>query len=259
MDNLKLKILIVFICFGLIFGIQIAAVAKEEGNKGYIVGLPPRPQEVSPQEALDNLRKEVAIFSERIHEYHIGLDDVLEVSVWRIPELSKTVIVRPDGKISYPLIGDVEVYRFSLTELDDVLTEKLSLYVREPQVSVAIKKFGGKKVFVLGQVGYAGVFRFKTNTTLIEVISRAGGFTDRAQPRNVLLIRRGRGGKPEIRKINCANILKRGKLSQNIAIMPHDIIYVPRSAFAAFAQFTGELSDVLDDIIKTRDIEKYEW
>lgn len=257
--KLKIKILSVFVCFGLVFGMQIAAVAEGEGNKGYIVGSALSPQEVSPQEELDNLRKEVAIFSEKIREYYIGLDDVLEISVWRIPELSKTVVVRPDGKISYPLIGDVEVYRLTLTELDNVLTEKLSLYVREPQISVAIKEFGGKKVFVLGQVGYPGTYRFKSNTTIIEIISRAGGFDDKAQTRSVILIRRGEGGKAKLRRINCSSILRRANLSQNINIMPHDIIYVPRSMISAFSQFSSEISGVLDDSLRIRSAEHDPW
>ena len=260
--KLKMKILSVFICFGLVFGMQVAAAAEEEGNRGYIVGSssvtgPSLEQEQADQ--LDALKGEVAVFSEKIREYYIGLNDVLDISVWRLPELSKEAIVRPDGRISYPLIGDIEVYGLTLTELDKVLTEKLSVYIREPQVLIAIKAFGGKKVFVLGEVGFPGTYKFISNTTIIEIISKAGGFTDRASCNSVILVRPRGQEEPELRRINCSRILKKADLRQNIAMMPQDIIYVPRSFIGSLEMFATQISPAINDAVNIQNLKTSPW
>jgi len=238
---------------------QVAAAAEKEGNRGYIVGSPPPAAKEQPKQPDDVLKEETGVFSEKTSEYYIGLDDVLDISVWRLPELSKEAIVRPDGRISYPLIGDIEVYGLTLTELDKVLTEKLALYIREPQISVEIKKFGGKKVFILGEVGFPGTYKFISNTTIIEIISRAGGFTDRARANSVILVRPRGQEKPELRRINCSRILKKADLTQNIAMMPQDIIYVPHSFIGSLYQFAEQIQPVLEDVLRTNAIEHTRW
>jgi polysaccharide export outer membrane protein len=240
MYNFKLNILVIGICFSLGFISRIALAANnEEGNQGYIVGSPPAQRVHS-----DSLKEEVDTFSEKILEYYIALGDVLEISVWQIPELSKDVIVRPDGKISYPLIGDIEAYGLTLSELDDILTKKLSVYVRKPQVSIAVKNFGGNKIFVLGEVKSPGTYKFTGNTRIIEVISEAGGFTTDAETKSVIIIRGQK--KPRAIRVNLASVLKRANLSQNIIVRPYDIVYVPRSFIGNLNLFLNKISPSLD-------------
>lgn len=109
-------------------------------------------------------------------EYTIGLGDILDVSVWQWPDLTMpSVIVRPDGKISFPLVGDVQAEGLTLTALDAVLTGRLEEFIKAPEVSVSIAQFGGRKVIVLGEVGSQGVYAPTGKTSVLEVVALAGG------------------------------------------------------------------------------------
>lgn len=188
--------------------------------------------------------------------YRIGIGDILEVSVWRNTDLDKNVIVRPDGVISYPLVGDIPAVGLTLTEIDDKLTEALRDYVRNPVVSVAVIKFGGTKVVVLGEVKGPGIYSPPGGGSIIDVIALAGGFTKRAVQRRTFLIRGGLGN-PEIYRLNLARIFK-GDLSQNVALRSNDIIFVPRTLIAKWndvlEQITPTLSTTLLGTSVTRDI-----
>jgi len=194
-------------------------------------------------------------------EYRIGLADKLDISVWKVPDLSVSVIVRPDGKISYPLIGDVQAYGKTLTELDDELTEKLSKYVNDPQVSVMItgfgeverrrvtfvtefistfleekpeisilvKRFGSRKVIVLGEVENPGIFDIIGNARVLDAVAYAGDFTDLAVKDNIFVIRGDITATPEVIKIDAWSIIRDGRLNNNIPLQNQDIVYVPRS------------------------------
>lgn len=194
-------------------------------------------------------------------EYRIGLNDGLDISVWKVPDLSAHVIVRPDGKISYPLIGDVQAHGKTLTELDDELTEKLSKYVNDPQVSVMVtsfgevegrritfvtefistfleekpeisilvKRFGSRKVIVLGEVKGPGIYDIIGNARLLDAVGYAGDFTNLAVKDNVFVIRGDITTNPEVIKINAWSIIREGKVGNNIPLQNQDIVYVPRS------------------------------
>ena len=123
-------------------------------------------------------------------EYYIGIGDVLDISLWQIPDLSKPeVIVRPDGKISLPLISDVQAVGLTLTQLDEEITQRYTTYVRNPQVSVMIRQFGGSKVIVLGEVTSPGVYSFTGDIRIVEALALAGDCTKYAVRNNVLIIR----------------------------------------------------------------------
>ncbi len=165
-------------------------------------------------------------------EYYIDVGDVLDISVWQIPDLSKSeVIVRPDGKISYPLIGDIRTQGLTLTAVDNIITEKLKTYVKAPEVSIMIRRFGeqANKIVILGEIFGPGVYKFSGPPTITEVIASAGGYTKYAVLNSIMVIRGDVRSNPEVTRVNFAQIIKSGRLSENISLKPNDIIYVPKS------------------------------
>lgn len=179
--------------------------------------------------------------------YRIGAGDVLEVSVWRVPELEKIVIVGPDGTFSLPLVGRVAATGLSITELTQQLTTNLKEYLRTPQVSIAIQRFGGTKVIVMGEVKGPGILAVPGGSTLIDVIAMAGGFTNDAIKRGVILIRGGLG-QPQIYRLNALRIFK-GDMSQNITLASNDILYVPRKSIVSLATAMTRMVPILSDLL----------
>lgn len=164
---------------------------------------------------------------EKSLDYIIGSEDVLFISVWQDKDLDTEVIVRPDGKISLQLIREVNAGGKSLAELNEILIKKYSTYIKFPQVLVSVKKFGGNKVIILGQVGSPGVYKPVERIGLLEVIAMAGGFTDAAALNSIIVIRGGLVN-PEAIRLNLARAIQETDMSQNIPIQPNDIIYVPK-------------------------------
>ncbi len=178
------------------------------------------------------------------YEYYLEIGDVLEIEVWRVPDLTSEVTVRPDGRISLPIVGDITVAGMTLTQLRDILAKKFSDYVWNPQVSIAISQFGGRKFVVLGEVRGPGVYRFQQDISLIEALALAGGFSDRAKMGRVMIIRGDIRKSPQVKIINANmnNLLKKGMLSENLNIKPNDIIYVTKD-------FLTDYKDVIDNLI----------
>jgi polysaccharide export outer membrane protein len=179
-------------------------------------------------------------------EYIIGDDDILKISVWQNPDLDQEAIVRPDGKISMPLIGDVMARGLSITMLDNVLTKRLSEYVRSPEVSLSLKKIGGSKVILLGEISKPGVYSMAGQKTLLEAIGLAGGFTRDAVASSIVLIRGGLVD-PHAQRINLSKALKgRDFIRQNVVLQAEDVIFVPKKFIADvnyfLTQITGPLS-----------------
>lgn len=121
-------------------------------------------------------------------EYIIGNGDMLLIKVWQNSDLDDEVIVRPDGRISFTLVGDVMATGLTISEFRVDLTAKLQEFIRNPQVSVSIKSIGGEKVIVLGQVKNPGVYQLTGTRTILEAVSLAGGFTEHAVEDSVMLI-----------------------------------------------------------------------
>lgn len=158
--------------------------------------------------------------------YVIGAEDVLQIHVWREDVLSRTVPVRMDGKISLPLINDVQAAGLTVPQFKEVLTEKLKVFVENPDVSVMIMEANSHKVYVSGQVRTPGVHRLRSETTLLQIISMAGGFTDWANPKKVLIIRK-EGGKEKRIPVNYKKIVDGKTPDSNILLKAGDTIIVP--------------------------------
>jgi len=178
-------------------------------------------------------------------EYAISEDDVLKISVWQNPDLDQEVIVRPDGMISFPLIGDIVAKGLTITELDQEITHRLSEFVRSPEVSISLKKIGGSKVIVLGEILHPGVFTVTGSKTILEAIGQAGGFSRDAVPSSIILIRGG-FSQPQAQRLNLSKVLSgREVLQQNIALQAEDIIFVPKKFIADLNYFLNQVLDPL--------------
>ena len=178
-------------------------------------------------------------------EYVIGDDDVLNIAVWQNEDLNLEAIVRPDGKISVPLIGDVTARGMSITRLDEELTKRLSEYVRSPEVSISLKKIGGSKVILLGEISRPGVYAVPGQRTLLEAIGMAGGFTRDAVASSIVLIRGGLVN-PTAQRINLSKALK-GKdfIRENIVLKAEDVVFVPKKFIANLNYFLTQIMDPL--------------
>jgi polysaccharide export outer membrane protein len=134
-------------------------------------------------------------------EYRLGPEDVVEVFVWKEPELTATVVIRPDGRISLPLANELEASGKTAVELQQEITAKLSKYVVQPVVNVMVKQVNSLRISVLGEVRRPDVYRIKNRVTVLDAIAMAGGFTDLARPNRVILLRNTPAG-PQRIKIN---------------------------------------------------------
>src|SRR5437773_11912929 len=143
-------------------------------------------------------------------EFKLGPDDVVEVFVYKEPELSPTVVVRPDGKISLPLIGELMVNGKSALELQREVTQKLAQYIAEPSVNVMVKEVNSAKISVLGEVKTPGMYKIKDRATVFDAIALAGGFTEYAKRSKVTIIRTDPSGDQRI-KLNVDDQIKKSK------------------------------------------------
>jgi polysaccharide export outer membrane protein len=170
--------------------------------------------------------------------YKIAVNDKLFISVWRVPDLSLEFIVGPDGKISFPLVGDVQAAERTLAELDAEITDKLKEFVVDPQVSVMVREFAGDKLTVIGEVRTPGIYKFVGTTNIMNIIALAGGFTDRARSSQILIVREPEYPDQETNLITAdiKDILK-GDVSKNIEVKPNDIIYVSRTVISNVKEF----------------------
>ena len=159
-------------------------------------------------------------------EYRIGIDDVLDIAVWNVAELQKTVPVRPDGKISLPLVNDVVAAGLTPMELRKQLTEKIAAYVQNPDVSVVVREIRSLKVSVIGQVRTPGRYDLKGPSTVLDALALAGGFTDFAARRKITILRSAGSTVQRIRFDYDAAVSK-GSAKNNMMIKPGDIVVVP--------------------------------
>jgi polysaccharide biosynthesis/export protein len=159
-------------------------------------------------------------------DYIIGSEDSVEVQVWKNPDLSKTVTVRPDGKISLPLIGDVQASGQSASQLTETVTEKLKVYYKEPaQVTVIVHQVNSYVIYVLGEVKGQGKYVVRSGTTFLQAISLAGGFTPFASKNKITLRRKGSDDQEMVLSIRYKDVL--ASQQANLILKPSDTIIVP--------------------------------
>jgi polysaccharide export outer membrane protein len=158
--------------------------------------------------------------------YVIGPDDVLAIVFWRDKDMSTETTVRPDGKITLPLINEVQAAGLSPEQLRDSLQTAAKKYLEDPNVSVVVKAINSRKVFITGSVSKAGAYSLSAPTTVMQLIAMAGGLLEFADSKNITIIR-NENGKPTAYRFNYKDVLKHKNLKQNIELKPGDTVIVP--------------------------------
>jgi len=158
--------------------------------------------------------------------YIIGEQDVLDVSVWKEGEVSRQVPVRPDGKISLPLISDVQASGLTPMQLATTITEKLRKYLSDPQVTVTVLSINSRRVYLVGEVLRAGAYPLLPSMTVLQALSTAGGFSQFANLKAIYVLR-DENGKQVRYPFNYKDVIKGQKSEQNIILKPGDTIVVP--------------------------------
>jgi polysaccharide export outer membrane protein len=157
----------------------------------------------------------------------IGPSDVLNVSVWKEPEISRTVPVRLDGKITLPLAGDIMASGLTTDQLQLSIREKLEPYLTDPEVTVIVQEAKSKKVNIFGRVSKPGSYELTKPTTVLDGIAMAGGLGDFAKASKIYVLRTDANGQSQRYKFNYKDVLKGKNSAQNIQLLPHDTIVVP--------------------------------
>lgn len=163
-------------------------------------------------------------------DYIIGPEDILEITVWKNADLSKQVQVRPDGRISLPLLGDISAVAKTPVQLTDEISAGLRMYMENPTVSIMIKEVNSYQIYVLGEVNKPGKYPLKSKTTLLQGITVAGGFTAMAARNKIVIFRFSKdGGGEGLTKLRASydDIVVRDGSSQNMELKPGDQIVVP--------------------------------
>jgi polysaccharide export outer membrane protein len=157
----------------------------------------------------------------------IGNDDVLAVNVWKEPEVSRSVPVRSDGKISLPLVGEVQAAGRTPLKLEQDIAERLKNYIDEPEVTVIVQQINSQKFNVLGQVNHPGAFVLANSPTVLDAIALAGGFRDFAKQRSIYILRQEADGTQTRIAFNYKDMVKGHNTAQNIKLQSRDTIVVP--------------------------------
>lgn len=169
------------------------------------------------------------------NEYKIGVDDRIQVNVWRNPELSVVVPVRPDGKISVPLIGDVQAGGLTPTQVADLIRKKLSSFIREPSVAVILTELRSheflSRVRVTGAVRAPKSIPHRQGITVLDAVLEAGGVNEFSAPNRSKLYRKSGKEKTEVMSVNLGDILNKGRLETNYTLYPGDVVTVPERLF----------------------------
>jgi len=158
--------------------------------------------------------------------YIIGPQDVVDISVWKEPDLSRVVPFRPDGKISLPLLNDVQAAGLTPAQLGAQITTSLTKYVTNPQVTVIVSQINSQRIYILGEVARAGSYTLLPDMNVLQALSNAGGLTAFANSKKIYILRQDNGKQQKI-PFNYKEVLSGKDPGQNVALKPGDTIVVP--------------------------------
>jgi polysaccharide biosynthesis/export protein len=160
-------------------------------------------------------------------DYIIGVGDILDIVTWKEPDFSKEeILVRLDGKISFPLLDDVQAAGLSPIRLKHAIEVRLKVYVASPSVTVSVRNAASQRFYILGEVVHTGEYPLVKDLTVLQAFALAGGFTEWASKKEIILFRR-ESGKEKVIRINYKDIIKGKDFSQNVSIQADDTIIVP--------------------------------
>lgn len=158
--------------------------------------------------------------------YKIGPQDVLRIDVWREDQLTRTIPVRPDGKITLPLLNDVQAAGLTPMGLAEVIREQLKKYISNPQVTVSVTEINSRRIYVNGEVTRAGASALLPHMTVLQALSNSGGFTQFARVKNIYVLRTENGKQVKL-PFNYKEAISGKNAEQNIELQPGDLIVVP--------------------------------
>jgi len=158
--------------------------------------------------------------------YKIGPQDVLKIDVWKEDQLTRVVPVRPDGKITLPLLNDIQAVGLTPMELANAISDQLKKFINNPQVTVSVTEINSRRIYVTGEVTKAGTYALLPHMTVLQALSSSGGFTQFAREKNIYVLRTENGKQTKI-PFNYKEAVKGKNPAQNIELLPGDVIVVP--------------------------------
>jgi polysaccharide export outer membrane protein len=158
--------------------------------------------------------------------YAVKPGDVLEISVWKEPDLQRTVLVRPDGQFSFPLVGEVDARNKTVTDLNKTVSERLAKYISDAVVTISVTEIKGNKIYVLGQVNKPGEFIVNPSVNIMQALSMAGGMTPFAATNDIIVLR-GQGSQQKAMAFRYNDVVRGRSLDTNIELLSGDIVVVP--------------------------------
>jgi polysaccharide export outer membrane protein len=159
-------------------------------------------------------------------DYTIGADDVLTIVIWREPDMSAETVVRPDGKISLPLLDEIPAVGLTPEQLRSAIQERATKFVKDARVSVVVKTINSRRAFITGMVVHPGAYALSSQTTVLQLIAMAGGLLEYADSKNIV-ITRVEGGRSTALQFNYKDIIARKNLHTNVLLKPGDTVVVP--------------------------------
>lgn len=173
-------------------------------------------------------------------DYVLRQGDSLTIKFYFTPELNEQTSIRPDGKITMQLIGDIKAADLTVSELRTKLTKVYEQYLKHPEISVTVNTFDKQRIFIGGEVAHAGAIPLHHGMTVLQAILMAGGYRDTAEPTEVLIIREREPKNPELLMVDLQSGLDSFTQVQDVYLMPHDVIMVPKSTIAKMDQFVDQ-------------------
>jgi polysaccharide export outer membrane protein len=214
--------------FAIAFVIILAGLYCEGRTQVRSVGrqaVPPSPS--APAAAAAPIRTSLPAAGDAHDTFVIGNDDHLMINVWNEPEISRSIPVRSDGKISLPLAGELQAAGRTPLQLERDIAAKLLSYLTKPEVTVIVEQINSQKFNILGQVAKPGSYSLTSETTVLDAIAKAGGFRDFAKQKGIYVLRHTSNGGELRLPFNYKEVIKGKNTTQNIQLQPNDTIFVP--------------------------------
>lgn len=213
-----------------VYGTSTASLASSVGTPGGS-GLGPITPEASQGSSQNAIRTPAGVIastavSHGAYEYQIGAGDTLQISVWKEPDASANVVVRPDGIISTPLIRELQVAGLTTAQAETLITERLVKVIQEPEVTVVVTGINSKKIYAVGGVKKEGTIPYTYSMTVMQAIAEAGGLTDYAKRKRIYVLRMEKGKETRF-SFNYDEFLRGDHPEQNILMLPGDTLVVP--------------------------------
>ena len=187
----------------------------------------PAPASAAPQAAPAQSSDVASTTKPHDASFMIGNDDVLAINVWKEPDISRSIPVRSDGKISLPLVGEVQATGQTPLKLEQEIAARLKSYIAEPEVTVIVQQINSQKFNILGQVTRPGSYAIANAATVLDAIAVAGGFRDFAKQKSIYILRQSADGSQTRLRFNYKEVVKGQNPAQNIKLLPRDTIVVP--------------------------------